>query len=918
MAKVKNKRKNLADTYAQRRKERQLVKKTISPFEVHAFKDKKQVLGRKLKNEKGLPGISRAKGIERRKNTLLVEYKVRDKDNLFLDRRIGERNAGMTEEDKAMARFTHERIKAQKKNIYNLNDEEMLTHRGQALIDIEKYDDPKSDEESDEEKSGNLGKKFVEEAHFGGGMLSKPKSEMSRNDIISQLIAESKMRKAERQMTKEKTLQLTEKLDSEWKDLMPLLASSKASKNDVEEEKIDDYDRALREMKFEARGNPTDKLKSEEQIAQEEESKLEKLTAERIARMKGFSDEDDFKKKHRSADDLDDFKIETIEENSDDEEKEDVQGILKNGKLNEDNENSENDDDGDEKGSNTQSDGDAEDGDEEEGDDEEGDDESGGEEEEGSGNESDDNLSDLKASESESDEERDEVKYKENYEKEEKKREKKEAHVPKNEVTEKSSEIVENETNACDDVFPCEEVKTLLKNEYSETSVDIQKRKAKLEKARKELPYTFKAPETYEELLDLLKNRDSTQQSVIVERIIKCNNFKLSNENREKMLKLFKFLLQHLDNCATAKSLPKRLEFFNIFDRLCPQLYDLRDANIEETKTCLRDILKLKHEQFEKRIKYYPGLDTLMLFKLVSILYPTSDFRHPIVTPCLVFMSQILLRCKVRKKSDITKGIFVCTLILEYTVLTKRWSPEVVNFLRGVIYISLPKPFSKHLKVIPPFKQVGDFSNLLVLEESHKKTDFDPENSKMNIKDLMEEEMDDDFRIRTFFTAINLLCEFVAQCSELDAVYTIFEPILDLLTCGSAKYYPKKVRKKIKFLVSEIEKLKEKKLEYLQFNKKKPKALRMIEPQIEKVYDGKKRANLTGQQLERRKLLTKLKNERKSAMREIRRDSAFLAKVKLKEQISADEERKRKVKEIFGEAAMQQHELKMIKKQKLK
>lgn len=47
--------------------------------------------------------------------------------------------------------------------------------------------------------------------------------ELSRKDLISQLIADSKKRKAEKQQLKESTMKLTEQLDSEWKDLMPLL-----------------------------------------------------------------------------------------------------------------------------------------------------------------------------------------------------------------------------------------------------------------------------------------------------------------------------------------------------------------------------------------------------------------------------------------------------------------------------------------------------------------------------------------------------------------------------------------------------------------------------------------------------------------------------------------------------------------------
>lgn len=59
----------------------------------------------------------------------------------------------------------------------------------------------------------------------------------------------------------------------------------------------------------------------------------------------------------------------------------------------------------------------------------------------------------------------------------------------------------------------------------------------------------------------------------------------------------------------------------------------------------------------------------LIFFKLVSVLFPTSDFRHPVVSPCLIFMSQILLRARIKKyRSDISKGLFICTLILEVSV----------------------------------------------------------------------------------------------------------------------------------------------------------------------------------------------------------------------------------------------------------
>lgn len=113
-------------------------------------------------------------------------------------------------------------------------------------------------------KNGFFSDDFVSEGHFGGGILSKTDAQdgaKSHKDLIEQLIAESKKRKAEKQKEKEQTLDLTEKLDSEWKDLQPVVFK----KARVEEEsaidkllgkagKGQDYDKMMRELRFEKRG----------------------------------------------------------------------------------------------------------------------------------------------------------------------------------------------------------------------------------------------------------------------------------------------------------------------------------------------------------------------------------------------------------------------------------------------------------------------------------------------------------------------------------------------------------------------------------------------------------------------------------------------------------------------------------------
>lgn len=549
----------------------------------------------------------RSKTIDKRKNTLLLEYKMKNKDNIFLDRRIGEKNRGMSQEEKVMARFTAEKIKAHsKKSIYNLNDDEILTHRGQSLMEIEKFDDPRSDEDDDDEggdnkKSGKLDKKFMEDAHFGGGVLSRSaNSEMSRKDMINQLIAESKKRKAEKQKLREETIGLTEKLDTEWRDLMPLLSFTKKGEEVPDKSGVDDYTKELHKMKFEPRGVPTDRLKSEEEIAKEEKSKLDELEKSRQERMKGFSDDVEFQQKHRSADDLDDFHIERIEDEASENEN-DLEGILKKyheskaekSKDEEKNvpEEENSDDDEDEDDEDDEEDEDCESEEDEEVDVDAKNDKkiveenelSKKEEDASSENEeseSEDNLSDLKASDSSEEED-------------------------KEEDSEKQEEKEINNT---------ETQKNLVSEE------NLTEKDELIEKARKELPKTFEAPSTYEEMVNLLQNQSYSYQSVIIERIIKCNHWKSGEGNREKLSNLFSFLIKYLDNCASVNSLDELQVFFKLFDKLCPHLYDLVHANPLTTKNCLHDILKEKHSKFEEKIKVYPDYSTVRSLITLSII----------------------------------------------------------------------------------------------------------------------------------------------------------------------------------------------------------------------------------------------------------------------------------------------------------
>lgn len=104
----------------------------------------------------------------------------------------------------------------------------------------------------------------------------------------------------------------------------------------------------------------------------------------------------------------------------------------------------------------------------------------------------------------------------------------------------------------------------------------------------------------------------------------------------------------------------------------------------------------------------------------------------------------------------------------------------------------------------------------------------------------------------------------------------------------------------------------------LVLEKKKPVPLKLLTPKIVEVLDYGKKRGSSREEREKERLKHKYKKEFKGALREIRKDSRFLAREKLNEVMNRDAERKRKVKELFGSLASQEGEWKALKRRKRK
>nr|XP_011743210.1 nucleolar protein 14 [Macaca nemestrina] len=832
------------------------AKANSNPFEVKVNRQKFQILGRKTRHDVGLPGVSRARALRKRTQTLLKEYKERDKSNVFRDKRFGEYNSSMSPEEKMMKRFALEQQRHhEKKSIYNLNEDEELTHYGQSLADIEKHNDI-VDSDSDAEDRGALSAELTA-AHFGGGggLLHKKTQQegeeqgkaKSRKELIEELIAKSKQEKRERQAQREDALELTEKLDQDWKEIQTLLShkTPKSENRDKKEKpKPDAYDMMVRELGFEMKAQPSNRMKTEAELAKEEQERLKKLEAERLRRMLGKDEDENVKKpKHISADDLNDgFVLDK-----------DDRRLLsyKDGKMNVE-------EDGQEEQSKEASDPESN---EEEGD------SSGREDTEES--DSPDGHSDLES----------------NVESEE-----------------------ENEKPAKEQRQTPGRGPTSGKGRAGKAAGD-------------ELPYTFAAPESYEELRSLLLGRSMEEQLLVVERIQKCNHPSLTEGNKAKLEKLFGFLLEYVGDLATDD--PPDLR---VIDKLVVHLYNLcqmfPESASDAVKFVLRDAMHEMEEMIETKGRAtLPGLDVLIYLQITRLLFPTSDFWHPVVTPALVCLSQLLTKCPVLSLQDVVKGLFACCLFLEYVALSQRFIPELINFLLGILYIATPNKASQGSTLVHPFRALGKHSELLVVSDREDVATWQQSSLSLRWASGLRAPTSTEanhIRLSCLAVGLALLKRCVLMYGSLPSFHAITGPLRALLTDHLADCsHPQELQELCQSTLTEMESQKQL-CRPLTCEKSKPVPLKLFTPRLVKVLEFGRKQGSSKEEQERKRLIHKHKREFKGAVREIRKDNQFLARMQLSEIMERDAERKRKVKQLFNSLATQEGEWKALKRKKFK
>lgn len=831
----------------------------------------------KKKGILGRPGIAKALGEERRKETLLVEMQRRNRVGGIFDRRFGEGDPSMTPETAAAQRFAMEKQKSHKKSsMFDLEDDDepaqgiSLTHGGKSLTFDEDgelqddFDEDLSEDGSDmsdlEEHNRKRLKRLRDQvASHEDGDQEQPERKKTKREVMEEVIAKSKLHKYERQAAKEDDEDLRMQLDKDVASIRQLLMGKNRQKEleklrnggtqddakpaalaGVDKDAFEkDYDLAIRKMVADKRAKPTTRTKTEEQIAEEQFSRLRELEERRLRRMRGEE-------------------VSDSEEEEEDDEKPEAQENIQRPVVEIIRSDGEDVDFGLGKGIRMRPTA----------------------AELGFDDEDDFVIDDdLVASGSDLDDLEDDDAFDEN----------------------DDDEALESEEDD-DDEF----TRGLLTESETKDGVFSEAKKGQDGIPTEDgLPFTFPCPQTHAEFLEAIEEIPLIKLPTVVQRIRALYHPKLLSENKEKLGNFARVLVQHIAHLGNSSI----DGLYPVLEMLVRHVHSLAKMFPIEIATELRSHLQ---EMGQKR-PLALDIGDLHVLTAIGSIFPTSDHFHQVVTPAMLSMGRYLGQKTPDRLEDFVTGTYLSTLALQYQKLAKRYVPEVMNFSLNTICALAPVEARGKLGFFPVHEpasamRVKDAKDVPVRRLGSG--DFQPAKAEHG------SENDNSSKVALLNANISLLAAASETWIGKASFHETFAPAVVVLTHLTSKanrsHLPDALVKEAERLSAHLSRaLKVATLSRrpLELHHHRPLAIKTYIPKFENDFDPDKHYDPDRERAEMAKLKAEYKKERKGAMRELRKDANFLAREKLrlkKEKDAAYEKKyKRLVAEIQGEEGHQ-------------
>lgn len=304
--------------------------------------------------------------------------------------------------------------------------------------------------------------------------------------------------------------------------------------------------------------------------------------------------------------------------------------------------------------------------------------------------------------------------------------------------------------------------------------------------------------------------------------------------------------------------------------------------------------------------KTWPGLPELTMLRVMGVIWSASDLNHPVIGPARLLMASYLGLCRVRDLSDICSGLFICTLWLQFEDYSKRFVPEVVTFLANAL-LQLSPHKTKDVGSPPgsfPSPDLGTHPELRLDAKKARKLSL----GAADLPTILLGAGGDQVKVDLLGTCLVLLERFADQYKSLDGFLELFSPVRDILTQLDVDHLPEALRvghhsstlncrltaiqdrvTAISSVISRLLKFSKQQRVPLRLQMHKPISIPSYVPKFEEHSSNYLRnRDPDHERNEAAKLRRQIKQEKKGAIRELRKDARFLASVKQKEQQEKD------------------------------
>ncbi|WFD23194.1 nucleolar complex protein 14 [Malassezia equina] len=870
----------------QRRKRLDALMSNLNAFDERTSHNKNELPGSKVKGSLSRPAQSKSASLKQRREKLLPEYQARHRSSTFVDRRFGEYNPTMSMEDKMLKRFTQERMnRSNKSSMFDLNDDDgelTLTHYGQSLSGLDELPDvDREDNEDEENPRGQIDATETEMQHFSGFDEGNDDAPRSKNEVMKEIIAKSKLAKYERQKQKDADEEMRMELDEELGDIRSLLFTQPADTPTQEEAKPaeskgDEYDAFVREMAFERRARPQDRLKTTEELVEEQAKRLREAEERRQRRMRGEQDDE--------GDEMLDYALE-----SDDEEP----SVKRFVKAEETRSQRSRFGLGEGLAAKSQTTADQEEEEEDEEDDEEEDDEDEDEDED----EEDDD---------------DEV-----------------------------DESMSNAAQALADYQHMEQFGEHTDTQDTDALTESSQRRH-LSKADREsvptLPYTFPCPSTHDAFLDLLEehNVQPLQLHTVISRIRVLHAPNLSEENPVKLQRFLNVIVDHLLYRTIQDDVHEDdLRILNDMLLHISELaktYPLQAAEhfVAKLSIMQRNLMRgLSQGALDPGSKTWPRLSELTFLRMSGLLWPTSDRWHAVAAPMSLLMAQYLAHARIRSCQDIASALYLCSLVSSAQKESKRLVPEALNILFSVAAILLPLHHGKPQRGNSAVKALAEefgipTPDVEAVHTSHLTITSDAASSpKMKLTAVFPQASDTPtLRADLLRMCVSLQCAFARLYRASPGFVEMFTPMVFLLEIGLAG-----LRDVASSLVPHVQEAATELRSMLEASYGERRALRLqahralsitsYAPKFEQqAFDPKRATDPDTERAYASKMRALVKKERKGAIRELRKDAQFIAEEREQRRVEEDAAYKKKIDKIVGGIQEERSEQKQLERAK--